>query len=145
MSNSPKNVTPAEIKAMADEKASSKKATVPAQAKQLEEVQVDAVAALEESLRAVEKNMSHVYGVGVDVRIVRNDEGEFTVQVVDPDETKIKRFAGKAKGVFQRNKKLVIASAGLVATSVLLKALKSRYPLEADEVVESSDDISTEA
>ncbi|ATN93683.1 hypothetical protein SEA_SCAP1_34 [Streptomyces phage Scap1] len=143
--SAPKNVTPAEIKAMADEKKNP--TTVPAQAKQLEDVQVDAVGALQDSLTAVEKNLMHVYGVGVDVRIIRDeDTGEFKVEVIDPDESKMKRFAGKAKGVFQRNKKLVLATAGLLVTSAVLKAIAARQvELEADEVVESSDDVSVDA
>jgi hypothetical protein len=47
--------------------------------------------------------------------------------------------------VFQRNKKLVLATAGLITASVVLKVIAGRQELEADEVVESSDEISTEA
>jgi len=108
---------------LADEAA--KLGVVPAQANsvpQLEDVQHDAIGALQDSLIAVEKNMMHVYGVGVDVRIVRDEaSGEFKVEVVDPNESKIKSLFGKAKGLVQRNKKLVIATASLLVASAILK------------------------
>lgn len=126
----------------------AKTPTVPAQAKQLEDVQIDAVSALEESLRVVEKNMKHVYGMGVDVRIKRDDNGDYMVEVVDPDESKAKRLVAGAKGLFNRNKKLVLTTAGLLATTAVLKVIAARQEivLEADEVVvESSDQIPVDA
>lgn len=140
MSNAPKNVTPAEIKAMADEKKAER--TVPTQSKApepkvaavLADVQETAVDELQDALRMVESKMKHVYGVGVDVRITRDDEGEFTVEVVDPNASKLQRLKNGAAGVFSRNKKLILASVGLLAASVVLKAVNARQGNdEADE------------
>lgn len=140
MSNTPKSVTPAEIKAMADEK--QQKKSVPNQyhaatdAKieaALVDVQESAVDALQDSLRDVEARLKHVYGVGVKVRINHDDEGEFTVEIVDPNESKLQKLKDGAKGLFQRNKKLILASAALVATSFVLKAVAASQRVDDEE------------
>ncbi|QZE10608.1 hypothetical protein SEA_BILO_33 [Streptomyces phage Bilo] len=82
---------------------------------------------------------------GFKVRVLVDEQGNRSLEVVE-EGSKLKTLAGKAKGVFNRNKKLVLATAGLAAASLVLKALARRNEeLEADEVVESSDEISTEA
>ena len=95
---------------------------------------IDALAKIEDRLAE---------GVTVTVKI--NEDGKIDLVVLDED-SKVKSLAAKAKGVFQRNRKLVLATAGLATASILLKVIARRQAeLEADEVVESSDDISTEA
>jgi len=93
-----------------------------------------------DALKKVEDQLAD----GVTVKIKVGEDGKVELDVVESGKTK-KLVAG-AKGVFQRNKKLVLATGGLLATSVLLKVLANRQAsLEADEVVESSDEINTEA
>jgi hypothetical protein len=77
---------------------------------------------------------------GMKVTIVRGENGNLEVVPVEGNQ-----LVNKAKGLFQRNKKLVVATGALLATSVLLRVIARRAELEADEVVEFSDEISTEA
>lgn len=119
------------------------KVTVPAQNKN-EKLAADvqeAVAAntMIDALKKVEDQLAD----GVTVKVTVDEDGAVSLEVVD---SKVKSLAGKAKGVFQRNKKLVLATAGLAAASLVLKVIARRNAeLEADEVVESSDDVSVEA
>jgi hypothetical protein len=119
------------------------KVTVPAQ-NQNEKLAADvqeAVAAntMIDALKKVEDQLAD----GVTVKVTVDEDGAVSLEVVD---SKVKSLAGKAKGVFQRNKKLVLATAGLAAASLVLKVIARRNAeLEADEVVESSDDVSVDA
>lgn len=119
------------------------KVTVPAQNKN-EKLAADvqeAVAAntMIDALKKVEDQLAD----GVTVKVTVDEDGAVSLEVVD---SKVKSLAGKAKGVFQRNKKLVLATAGLAAASLVLKVIARRNAeLEADEVVESSDDVSVDA
>ena len=119
------------------------KVTVPAQNKN-EKLAADvqeAVAAntMIDALKKVEYQLAD----GVTVKVTVDEDGAVYLEVVD---SKVKSLAGKAKGVFQRNKKLVLATAGLAAASLVLKVIARRNAeLEADEVVESSDDVSVDA
>lgn len=120
------------------------KVTVPAQNKN-EKLAADvqeAVAAntMIDALKKVEDQLAD----GVTVKVQVAEDGSVSLEVVE--DSKVKSLAGKAKGVFQRNKKLVLATAGLAAASLVLKVIARRNAeLEADEVVESSDDVSVEA
>jgi len=141
MSNTAKNAaTPADVKALTEEK------TVPAQnngEKKLAAAVHSAVAAdtMIDALATIEDRLAE----GVVVKVQVDADGKVHLEVVE-GESKVKSLAGKAKGLFQRNKKLVLATGGLVATSVLLKVLANRQAaLEADEVVESSDDVTVDA
>ncbi|WMI34415.1 hypothetical protein SEA_SHERA_35 [Streptomyces phage SheRa] len=119
------------------------KVTVPAQNKN-EKLAADvqeAVAAntMIDALKKVEDQLAD----GVTVKVTVDEDGSVSLEVVD---SKVKSLAGKAKGVFQRNKKLVMATAGLAAASLVLKVIARRNAeLEADEVVESSDDVAVDA
>ncbi|AWN05202.1 hypothetical protein SEA_HOTFRIES_34 [Streptomyces phage HotFries] len=119
------------------------KVTVPAQNKN-EKLAADvqeAVAAntMIDALKKVEDQLAD----GVTVKVTVDEDGAVSLEVVD---SKVKSLAGKAKGVFQRNKKLVMATAGLAAASLVLKVIARRNAeLEADEVVESSDDVAVDA
>lgn len=119
------------------------KVTVPAQNKN-EKLAADvqeAVAAntMIDALKKVEDQLAD----GVTVKVTVDEDGAVSLEVVD---SKVKSLAGKAKGVFQRNKKLVLATAGLAAASLVLKVIARRNAeLEADEVVESSDDVAVDA
>ncbi|UQT02482.1 hypothetical protein SEA_ANNIHILUS_35 [Streptomyces phage Annihilus] len=86
-------------------------------------------------------------GTALAVTVYLDEDDELQVEVVKaPKDGKAKQLAGKAKGVFQRNKKLVLATAGLAAASLVLKVIARRNAeLEADEVVESSDDVAVDA
>lgn len=85
-------------------------------------------------------------GTALSVTVKLDENDNLEIQVDEATQGKVKKLVAGAKGVLQRNKKLVAATAGLLATSVLLKVLAARRDeLEADEVVESSDDVSTEA
>lgn len=135
MSNTAKNTT---VAAAAEEKVN-----VPAQNKN-EKLAADvqeAVAAntMIDALKKVEDQLAD----GVTVKITVDEDGAVSLEVVD---NKVKSLAAKAKGVFNRNKKLVLATAGLAAASLVLKAIARRNAeLEADEVVESSDDVAVDA
>lgn len=119
------------------------KVNVPAQNKN-EKLAADvqeAVAAntMIDALKKVEDQLAD----GVTVKITVDEDGAVSLEVVD---NKVKSLAAKAKGVFNRNKKLVLATAGLAAASLVLKAIARRNAeLEADEVVESSDDVAVDA
>jgi hypothetical protein len=119
--------------------------TVPAQNKGGEKIVAavhEAVAAdtMIDALQKIEDRLAD----GVTVTIKVHEDGKVDLDIVE-GETKTKKLVTGVKGVFQRNKKLVLASAGLLAASVVLKVIAGRQELEADEVVESSDEISTEA
>ncbi|UVK63624.1 hypothetical protein SEA_DOXI13_35 [Streptomyces phage Doxi13] len=128
-----------------DVKAQTEEKTVPAQSKGeniaaavheavAADTMIDALAKIEDRLAA-----------GVTVTIKVHEDGKVDLEVVEGD-SKIKSLAGKAKGVFNRNKKLVLATAGLAAASLVLKAIARRNEeLETDEVVESSDDVAIDA
>lgn len=131
MSANAKNAATADVKANAEEK------TVPAQ-KKVEKTltAVEKVSPLVEDIaEALAKDPNQTYKVTLSV-----DENDgLVIQTELVEVNKIKTLAGKAKGVFQRNKKLVLATGALVATSVLLKVIARRNAeLEDDEVVESS-------
>ncbi|AWN05469.1 hypothetical protein SEA_MOOZY_34 [Streptomyces phage Moozy] len=123
--------------------ATEEKVTVPSQNKN-EKLAADvqeAVAAntMIDALKKVEDQLAD----GVTVKVTVDEDGAVSLEVVD---SKVKSLAGKAKGVFQRNKKLVLATAGLAAASLVLKVIARRNAeLEADEVVESSDDVAVDA
>lgn len=102
-----------------------------------------AVLTIGDALKAVESKKSE----GMTVTLTLDENGEVKVQVDElTADGKGKKLVTGAKGLFQRNKKLVLATAGLVATSVVLKVIAGRQAeLEADEVVESSDDVTVDA
>lgn len=121
MSTNAKNITP-----VVDEK------IVPAQnsGEQVDK-KTAAVEDLNAALRTVEDQLTAAFAQGITVKIV-TDDGHLAIQVVE--EGKAKQLLGKAKGVFQRNKKLVIGTAALVVTSVVLKALMSQQERIEDEL-----------
>lgn len=133
------NAKPAAPKTVTEETA------VPAQnsgEKKIAAVVQEAVAAdtMIDALKKIEDRLAE----GVTVTIKVHENGSIDLDVVE--DGKVKSLAGKAKGVFQRNKKLVLATAGLAATSLLLKVIANRQAaLEADEVVETSDDVAVDA
>lgn len=133
---SAKNVTPAADAAKTDEKTE-----IPAQ--QSSDAKSQAVLAIGDALKAVEDRKSE----GLTVKLSLDENGELQIQVNETGEDgKAKKLVAGAKGLFQRNKKLVLATAGLVVTTAVLKVIAARQvELEADEVVESSDDISVDA
>jgi len=137
MSNTAK-ATPADVAAKTEEK------TVPAQnngSKKLAGAIQSAVAAdtMIDALSKIDDRLAE----GVTVKVQVDEEGNVSLEVV---EDKVKGLVASAKGVFKRNKKLVLATAGLVATSVVLKLIARRQAeLEADIVEESSDDVSVDA
>lgn len=102
-----------------------------------------AVLTIGDALKAVEDKKSEAMVIA----LFLDENGEIQVDVHErPEDSKAKKLVSGAKGVFKRNKKLVLATGGLLATSVLLKVLANRQAaLEADEVVESSDDIDVDA
>jgi hypothetical protein len=119
--------------------------TVPAQnngEKKLAAAVHSAVAAdtMIDALATVEDRLAE----GVTVRVQVDKDGKVELHVVE--DSKGKKLLDGAKGVFNRNKKLVLATAGLLTASVVLKVIANRQTeLEADEVVETSDEVSTEA
>lgn len=139
MSNTAKNAaTPADVKALTEE------TTVPAQnngEKKLAAAVHSAVAAdtMIDALATVEDRLTE----GVTVRVQVDKDGKVELHVVE--DSKAKKLVAGAKGVFQRNKKLVIATVGLTAATLVLRAIARRQELEADEVVESSDDVAVDA
>lgn len=133
MSNTAKNVTtPADADV---------KVEVPGQ--QSSDAKSAAVLTIGDALKAVETKKSE----GMTVTLTLDENGEVQVQVDEVTaDGKGKKLVNGAKGLFQRNKKLVLATAGLLATSVVLKVIAGRQAeLEADEVDESSDDVSVDA
>jgi len=121
------------------------KVTVPSQNKN-EKLAADvqeAVAAntMIDALKKVEDQLAD----GVTVKVQVAEDGSVSMEVVEGG--KLKGLADKAKGVFKRNKKLVLATAGLATASLVLKVIAARRDaeLEADEVVESSDDVAVDA
>lgn len=124
--------------------AAAEETTVPNQKKADEQLAAkvqEAVAAntMIDALKKVEDQLAD----GVTVKVTVDEDGAVSLEVVD---SKVKSLAGKAKGVFNRNKKLVLATAGLAAASLVLKVIARRNAeLEADEVVESSDDVAVDA
>lgn len=124
--------------------AAAEETTVPNQKKTDEQLAAkvqEAVAAntMIDALKKVEDQLAD----GVTVKVTVDEDGAVSLEVVD---SKVKSLAGKAKGVFNRNKKLVLATAGLAAASLVLKVIARRNAeLEADEVVESSDDVAVDA
>jgi len=145
------NAKKTEYAAATDEKidAALKDAAVPTQTTgEKSDAKSAAVLTIGDALKAVEEKRSE----GMTVSLSLDENGEIQVQVNEISEGgKAKKLVAGAKGVFQRNKKLVLASAGLVATSVLLKVIASRrdeleqVDYEDAEVVETSDDVSTDA
>lgn len=100
-----------------------------------------AVEDLNAALRTVEDQLTAAFAQGITLKIV-TDDGHLAIKVVE--EGKVTQFFGKAKGVFQRNKKLVIGTAALVVTSVVLKALLSgRESLEDDVEITTERDSET--
>lgn len=136
MSANAKNVTPADVAAKAEEKTE-----IPAQ--QSSDAKSAAVLAIGDALKAVENKKSE----GLTVKLSLDENGELQIQVDETAEDgKAKKLLNGAKGVFNRNKKLVLASAGLLAASVVLKVVARRQAeLEADEIVETSDDVAVDA
>lgn len=137
---------PTNYKAATDAKidaALAEEKTVPAQNMGERDAKSAAVLTIGDALKAVEEKRSEAMVIA----LYLDENGEVQVDVHEkPEDGKIKSLAGKAKGVFDRNKKLVLATAGLAATSVLLKVIANRQAaLEADEVVESSDVVDTDA
>lgn len=134
MSTAKSNATPAA--------AVEEKATVPAQ-KTVAPSTGDIQKVVEDVVAAVKEKQG--LAMTVTVKLDENDGLEIDVHEV-PDGGKVKKLVTGAKGIFTRNKKLVLATAGLAATSVLLKVIASRQEvLEDDEVVETSDDVATDA
>lgn len=132
------NATPADVKAVAEEKV-----TVPAQ----QSPALTEAKAVDQALDSVPEELRGKFAEGYTAKVFLNPETNLVeVEFVEDGKAKVKGLAGKAKGVFQRNKKLVLATGGLLATSLLLKVLANRQAaLEDDEVVESSDDVSVDA
>lgn len=79
-----------------------------------------AVLVLGDAVKAVE-NGALASGVTVKLTLV---DGELQTEIIEG--TKRQRLVSGAKGVFQRNKKLVIATAGLLVASAVLKAIAAR-------------------
>lgn len=122
-------------------KITATKADVPAQSKGEKDVIQEAIAAdaMIDALKKIEDQLAD----GVNVRVQVSEDGAVTLEVIE--DGAVKKLAGKAKGLFQRNKKIILATAALTVTSVALKVIAARQvELEAD-IVESSDDVSTDA
>lgn len=136
----------ANAKTTADAKtATTEETVVPAQnngEKKLAAAVHSAVAAdtMIDALATVEDRLAE----GVTVRVQVDKDGKVELHVVE--DSNAKKLVAGAKGLFQRNKKLVIATVGLTAASLVLRAIARRQDdLEADEVVESSDDVAVDA
>lgn len=148
MSTEKKNVVSSVVESNT-ENVGVKAATVPVQdvrintakvTKDLADVQEKAVEDVNHVLRMLEKSMTHVYAVGTDIKITRDDEGVFHAEIVESDESKVRELAGKAKGLFNRNKKLILATAGLAVSSAVLRALANRRELILEAEVVDVDD-----
>lgn len=144
--NNVKNTAPAteNVKNTQETVISEKNVTFPSQQTgETSDAKSAAVLTIGDALKAVEEKRSE----GMTIALTLDENGEIQIQVDEiQKDGKAKKLVAGAKGVFQRNKKLVIASAGLMAASVVLKVISNRQAaLEADEVVESSDEINPDA
>jgi hypothetical protein len=130
MSNTAKTNTAADVKVEVPEQQSS-------------DAKSAAVLTIGDALKAVESKKSE----GMTVTLTLDENGEVQVQVNElTADGKAKKLVDGAKGLFQRNKKLVVATVGLTAASLVLRAIARRQDgLEADEVIESSDDVAVDA
>lgn len=137
--NAKNTASEAAAQKLADEAA--KLSEIPVQ--KASDAKANAVVTIGDVLKAVEEKRSE----GMTIALTLDENGEIQVDVHEiTEDGKAKKLVAGAKGVFQRNKKLVLASAGLLAASVVLKVVARRQAeLEADEVVESSGDVSTDA
>ena len=132
-------------KPAAEKTAATEETEIPVQ--KASDAKASAVMAIGDALKAVEEKRSE----GMAVTMTLDENGEIQIQITDVEDYRAKKFVSRAKGVFQRNKKLVIATASLLAVSVVVKVLASRQEelelagVVEDEIVESSDQVSTEA
>ena len=85
---------------------------------------------LADAVKAVQDKQSE----GLTVTLSLGENGEVEIQVNEtPTAGKVAKLVDGAKGVFKRNKKLLLVGAGLFATSVALRVIAARQEEDVTE------------
>jgi hypothetical protein len=138
-STSPKNTPANETKIVIEEKV-----TMPEQ-KKVPSGDFDAVTKaftadnMIDALTIVEDKLAD----GVNVRIQVAEDGTVSLEAIE--DGKLKKFAGKAKGLYSRNKPLFVAGGIMLGTSLLLKVISNMQnnPIEDDVEITTENDPET--